>query len=184
MAVSRCKIRKSMFIARYRVKGFLSLFIPLLFFVGCHHEPWHHSFIRNSNFQHDLAKLSYTPSNPHQGIELEIIRHGKEIYAYVNVKQHKFACYDNNPYQTLLTITTDHDTQTFVIPLLEGGQRAHLTTACLGYLLQVLKNHPSVTLSAGYFSEQLNTTNFTDHYNSVVKQPYPLLPEQLINFAP
>ena len=168
MAISCFKIYTRVLSARLG----LLFFVLLLFLVGCHHESWHCSFIRNGNLQHDLAKLTYAPSSRRKGIEFEIVRNGKEIYAYINVKQYKIPCYHENPYQALITIKTDYDIDSFVVPLLEGGQRIHLTDCCLNYLLQALENHPSVTLSVGSFSETLNTKNFKYSYGKILKRSY------------
>ena len=159
------------------------LLLSLLFLLtSCHHEVWQHSSIRNGNPQYDLAKLIYPSSNPNSGIKLEMIRNGKEVHAYINVKQYDLPPYENNPHQTLLTIETNRITKTFVIPLLEGKQRARLTDTCLDYLLQTLELKPSVTLSSGHFSETLNATNFSRHYDALLRQPHRLLPENLITF--
>ena len=162
------------------MKWLLPLFLFCL--TSCHHEPWQHTSIRNGNPQYDLAKLTYPASNPNNGIELEITRSGKEVHGYINVKQYDFPIHDNNPHQTLLTIETNRATKTFVITLLEGGQRARLTDSCLEYLLQTLELKPSVTLSSGHFSEILNTANFSRHYDALLREPHRLIPEKLITF--
>ncbi|MGE0199090.1 MAG: hypothetical protein AB7N99_09225 [Simkaniaceae bacterium] len=164
------------------MKGlFLSLIIVLLL-AGCHREPWQHSSIRNGNGQHDLAKLTYPASNPNSGIELAITRHGKEILGYIHVHSYTLPLYQENPHETFLTIETEQASQTFVIPLFEGGQRARLSPICLDYLLQTLELKPSVTLSSGHFSETLNSGNFHRHYDALLREPSRLLPESLVTF--
>jgi len=138
--------------------------------VACSHKgPWHCSFIRNSDAQYDLAKLVYASSNPYRGIELEIVRNGREVYGYINIKHCKFMCYDGHFHQTFLTIKTDHETKGFIIPLLEGGQRASLTDCCLQYLLQALEHNSSVTLFTVHFSETLNSTKFHYYYAQLMQ---------------
>jgi len=151
---------------------------------SCHSGVWHYGSIRNSRPQYSFAKLTYPASHIHDGIELEIVCVGREeIYAYINVKQYHFIPHEGDALQTSLTIQTNHATKNFIIPLLEGRQRARLTGECLAHLLYSLERHLSVTLYSGHFSGTLNAENFKKHYHDLIAQPRRFLPEQLITFA-
>ena len=156
-------------------------FLLLLFLAGCHHSPWQHTSIRNGNDRYDMAKLTYPPSNETNGIELEISRLGKEIHAYINVHHFQLPSSGVDEHATTLTVSTNCSTKTFVIPLLEGGQRARLTDTCLEYLLQNLELKPSVTLSSGHFSETLDASNFERHYDALLRKPSAIQPRSMIS---
>ena len=159
------------------------LFILLLFLlVGCHHDPWKNTSIYSSSSQYTLARLSYPPSNPNKGIELEMTRLGEEVYAYVNVYQYTFPPKDSQLDKTTLTIHTEETAETFVLPLMEGGQRVRLTDPCLHHLLLSLSTHSTITLSSGHFSQVINTKNFKNHYKALLHKPSFIRPQNLINF--
>lgn len=162
----------------------MRLIIPLLFLLltGCQREEWRHTAIRNSNRDYDIAKLTYPPSNLNDGLELELTRYGKEIHGYINVYTFELPTYKEDPHATTLTIATSSVTQTFVISLLEGGQRARLTDICLEYLLQTLILKPTVTLFSGHFSQTLKAENFKRHYEALLREPSLLRPQNLITF--
>ncbi|MBF5059528.1 hypothetical protein [Candidatus Neptunochlamydia vexilliferae] len=73
-------------------------------------------------------------------------------------------------------------TKTFVIPLLEGGQRARLTDTCLSYLIQVLEMYDTATLTSGHFSETISGANFQRHHDALMRCPSALRPQNLITF--
>lgn len=129
-----------------------------------------------------MAKLTYPASSENNGMELEIARYGKEIHAYVNVHSYEFPTYENDLHATTLTISTNCASRTFVLPLLEGGQRARLTDTCLEYLLQNLDLKPAVTLSSGHFSQNLESSNFERHYDALLRKPRIINPKSMINF--
>lgn len=156
-------------------------FILLLFLTGCHHSPWQHTSIRNGNDRYDMTKLTYLPSNEINGLELEMTRLGKEIHAYINVHHFELPKNENDKHATTLIISTNCSTRSFVIPLLEGGQRARLTDTCFEYLLQNLKLKPSVTLFSGHFSETLDASNFECHYDALLRKPSVIQPRSMIN---
>jgi hypothetical protein len=116
------------------------------------------------------------------GIELELTRTRKEVYGYVNVYHYALLPHENDIHATTLTITTNSTKRTFVIPLLQGGQRARLTDECLDYLLQNLEMKPSVTLSSGHFLQELKSSNFERHYNALFRTPSPLDPRSMVRF--
>jgi hypothetical protein len=153
-----------------------------IFFTSCHREPWQHTSIRNGNSNYDMAKLTYPPSHPMSGIELELTRTGKEVYGYVNVYQYEFPPYENDIHATTLTITTNSAKRTFVIPLFQGGQKARLTDECLDYLLQNLELKPTVTLSSGHFLQELESSNFERHYNVLLRKAPILNPRSMVTF--
>lgn len=153
----------------------------LLLTTSCHHSTWQHTSIRNGNDRYDMAKLTYPSSNETNGIELEMTRLGKEIHAYINVHCFELPMNENDKHATTLTISTNCATRTFVIPLLEGGQRARLTDTCLEYLLQNLELKPSVTLSSGHFSETLDASNFERHYDALLRKPSVIQPRSMIS---
>ena len=128
-----------------------------------------------------MAKLIYPSSCETNGIELEITRYGKEIYAYINVHHFELPSDKNNRHATTLTIRTNCATKTFMIPLLEGGGRARLTDTCLEYLLQNLELKPSVTLFSGHFSETLDASNFERHYDALLRKPNVIEPRSMIS---
>lgn len=158
------------------------VFLLFLFLTSCHKEPWQHTSIRNGNSTYDMAKLTYPPSHPMNGIELELTRTGKEVYGYVNVYHYALPPYENDTHATTLTITTNSAKRTFVIPLLQGGQRARLTDECLDYLLQNLEMKPTITLSSGHFLQELKSSNFERHYNALFHTPSPLDPRSMVRF--
>lgn len=158
------------------------LFFTLFLLTSCHRESWQHTSIRNGNRDYDIAKLSYPPSNPNSGIKLEFTRFGKEIHGYINVATFEFPTHKDDLHATTLTISTNSTTRTFVISLLEGGQRARLTDTCLDYLIQTLQLKSSVTLSSGHFSETLESSNFERHYNVLLREPSRIKPQNLIHF--
>lgn len=157
----------------------LSLFLIL---AGCHHEPWQHTSIWNGNAYYDMTKLTYPSSNPTSGIELELTRTGKEVHAYINVQHYELPPYQQDLHATTLTISTNCGNRSFVIPLLQGGQRAHLTDECLEYLLQNLELKPTVTLSSGHFTQELESSNFERHYNALLRKPPVINPRSMISF--
>lgn len=159
----------------------LALFF-LLFLTSCHREPWQHTSIRNGNAHYDMAKLTYPPSNPTSGMELELTRTGKEVHGYVNVHHYELPSHEDDLHATTLTISTNCASRTFVIPLLQGGQRAHLTDECLEYLLQNLELKPSVTLTSGHFSQELESSNFERHYNALLRKPPVIAPRSMVSF--
>lgn len=154
----------------------------LLILAGCHREPWQHTSIRNGNARYDMAKLSYPSSNPSSGIELELTRIGKEVHGYINVHHYELPSYQQDLHTTTLTISTNCATRTFVIPLLQGGQRARLTDECLEYLLQNLELKPTVTLSSGHFTQELESSNFERHYNALLRKPPVIDPRSMVSF--
>lgn len=154
----------------------------LLLLTSCHREPWQHTSIRNGNPNYDMAKLTYPASNPTSGMELELTRTGKEIHGYVNVHHYELPSYQDDLHATTLTITTNCAARTFVIPLLQGGQRARLTDDCLDYLLQNLELKPAVTLSSGHFSQELESSNFERHYNALLRKPPVIDPRSMVSF--
>jgi len=97
------------------------LFLLPFFCVGCHVAPWHHSSIRNGDPKYDLAKLTYPPTNSHQGIKLELTRYGTEIHGYIHVKEYTLPRWNENTHETTLIIETNNASRTFVVTLLEGG---------------------------------------------------------------
>ncbi|QVL56683.1 MAG: hypothetical protein KFB93_04690 [Simkaniaceae bacterium] len=158
------------------------LFLLFLFFLtSCHRSPWQHTSIRNGDNNYDMAKLTYPLSNETNGMELEITRYGKEIHAYINVHRFELPSYENDLHATSLTISTHSAKRTFVIPLLEGGQRARLTDSCLEYLIQNLELKPTVTLSSGHFSEELDASNFQRHYDALLRKPSIVEPRSMIS---
>lgn len=157
----------------------LSLFLIL---AGCHRGPWQHTSIRNGNAHYDMAKLTYTSSNPISGIELELTRTGKEVQAYINVHHYELPSYQQDHHATTLTISTNCGKRSFIIPLLQGGQRARLTNECLEYLLQNLELKPTVTLSSGHFTQELESSNFERHYNALLRKPPVIDPRSMISF--
>ncbi len=160
------------------------LLLSVLFIASCHRSPWQHAFIRNGNDRYDLAKLIYPPSSDTQGIELEITRLGQEIQAYINVRHFKLPKNENDAQTTTVVISTHSATKAFVIPLLEGGERARLTAACLEYLIQNLELKTAVTLSSGHFSETVDASNFNLHYDAFMRKPSVIQPRSLIDFEP
>lgn len=159
-----------------------ALFLLLLFLTSCHCEPWKHTSIRNGNAHYDMAKLTYPPSNPISGMELELTRTGKEIHGYVNVLHYELPPHENDLHATTLSISTNCASRTFVIPLLQGGQRARLTDDALDYLLQNLELKPSVTLTSGHFSQELESSHFERHYNALLRKPPVPDPRSMITF--
>jgi hypothetical protein len=129
-----------------------------------------------------MAKLSHPPTSVNDGLELELTRHGKEIHGYINVHTFELPSLENDTHATTLTISTRSATETFTIPLLEGGQRAKLTETCLDYLLQNLELKSSVVLTSGHFSETLDASNFRRHYDALLRAPSRILPQNMINF--
>ncbi|MCB1107205.1 MAG: hypothetical protein KDK76_03825 [Chlamydiia bacterium] len=162
------------------MKYLLILFTLLL--TSCHRDGWHHTSIQNGNVRYDIAKLTHPSSSNSGGIELEITRFGKEIHGYINVHAFELPAYEDDPHATTLTISANCATKTFVIPLLEGGQRAKLTDTCLDYLLQTLELKPSVILTSGHFTEILDASNFERHYDALVRKPREILPQSIISF--
>lgn len=160
----------------------LLLLLLLFLLVGCHRDGWQHTAIQNGNTRYDMAKLTHPPHSINDGIELELTRTGKEIHGYINVHAFELPPLEDDPYATLLTISSLSSERTFVIPLMQGGQRAHLTNTCLEYLLQTLELKPSVTLQSGYFSETLDASNFTRHYDALLRKPHALRPQNLVSF--
>ena len=156
------------------------LFLSLFLLASCHSDPWKTTAIYSSSREYTLARLSYPPSNPNNGMELEMTRFGEEIRAYINVYQYNFPLQNTN--KTHLTIQTEDRSQTFILPLMEGEQRVRLTDRCLEYLLTSLSTHSSITLSSGHFTQTIHTKNFKTHYKSLLRQPIFLRPENLINF--
>lgn len=156
-------------------------FLSLLLLTSCHREPWQHTSIRNGNYQYDMAKLTYPSSNETSGMELEITRYGREVHAYINVHHYELPSYENDLHATTLTIRSDCGSRAFVIPLLEGGQRARLTDACLEYLLQNLELKPIVTLISGHFSEEIKASNFERHYDALLRKPSVIQPRSMIS---
>ena len=150
----------------------------LLFCASCHHSHWKHSSLRSGNPDQDLAKLIYPASNQNSGIEVEITRFGREVHGYINVKHFTLPLHDGSSHETTLTIGS----RSFVITLLEGGQRARLTENCLDYLIQSLELKASVLLTSGHFSESLDATNFRRHYDALLRNPRRLLPQNLVTF--
>ena len=139
----------------------------IFFLTGCNRSPWQNVSISNS----DLAQLTYPPASEMHGMEFEMTRCGKKIDAYINIRHFELPIKGNGDQLTTLTITANSTSKTFVIPLLQGRQRGHLTDACLKYLLQNLRTHLSVTLSSGHFSETLNTSHFERHHNIFLQRP-------------
>ena len=129
-----------------------------------------------------MAKLTYPASNPTSGIELELSRSGKELYGYVNVHHYELPTYENDLNATTLTISTNCGSRTFILPLLQGGQRARLTDDCLEYLLQTLELKPAVTLSSGHFTQELESSNFERHYNALLRKPPVIDPRSMVSF--
>jgi len=157
-----------------------SFFILVL--TGCHRDGWHHSLIQNGNATYDMAKLIHKASSPSSGMDLEFSRRGSMIHGYINVHAFELPSFDGDLYATTLTIETDLATKTFVIPLLEGGQRARLTDDCLEYLLQTLELKPHVTLSSGYFKEEVNSSRFVLHMDALQRSNSRIRPQHMINF--
>ncbi|MDN3509369.1 MAG: hypothetical protein P0S93_05075 [Candidatus Neptunochlamydia sp.] len=153
----------------------------LLFLAGCHHSTWQHTSIRNGNDRYDMSKLTCPPYNETNGIELEITRLEKEIHAYINVHHLQLPKNKDDERATTLIISTNCSTRTFIIPLLEGRQRARLTDTCFEYLLQHLELKPSVTLSSGHFSETLDASNFGRHYDTLLRKPSFIQPRSMIS---
>ncbi len=162
------------------MKYLLPFFILIL--TGCHRDGWQHTSIQNGNAHYDMAKLSHLPASATNGLELELTRYGKEIQGYVNVHTFELPIFGENIHATTLTISTNCASETFVIPLLEGGQRARLTDTCLSYLIQTLELKSSITLTSGHFSETLDSSNFTRHYDALLRTPSRILPQNMINF--
>ncbi|MCB1109815.1 MAG: hypothetical protein KDK64_02450 [Chlamydiia bacterium] len=159
--------------------------LPLLllfFLVSCHRDGWHHTAIQNGNRQYDMAKLTHPTTSVSDGLELELTRIGKEIHGYINVHAFELPAYEEDSHATTLTISTASASQTFVIPLMEGGMRAHLTDTCLDYLLQTLELKPSVTLISGHFTEILDASNFRRHYDALLRNPSRIQPQNMIHF--
>ncbi|MEM8727209.1 MAG: hypothetical protein AAGE99_00620 [Chlamydiota bacterium] len=128
-----------------------------------------------------MAKLTYPSSDELTGIELEITRLGKEIVAHVNVHRFQLPSSEDDGGSATLTIGTDCLKKTFIIPLLEGRQRARLTDNCLEYLLQNLELKASVTLSSGHFSATLNASNFKRHYDAFLRKASIIQPRSTID---
>lgn len=162
------------------MKYLLPLFLLIL--SGCHRDGWHHASIQNRNAHYDMSKLSHSPTSVSDGLELELTRYGKEIHGYVNVHAFELPIFEEDIHATTLTISTNFASETFVISLLEGGQRARLTDTCLDYLLQTLELKSSVILTSGHFSETLDTSNFKQHYDALLREPSRILPQNMINF--
>jgi hypothetical protein len=129
-----------------------------------------------------MAKLSHPPMSSTDGLELELTRYGKEIHGYVNVHTFELPIFEGDTHATTLTISTNCASETFVIPLLEGGQRARLSDTCLDYLLQNLELKSSVVLTSGHFSETLDTSNFRRHYDALLRTSSRIRPQNMINF--
>ena len=164
------------------MKSILPLLLLLLILSGCHRDGWQHTSIQNGNAHYDMAKLSHPPKSVNDGLELELTRYGKEIHGYVNVHTFELPVFDKDTHTTTLTISSNCASKTFVIPLLEGDQRARLTDICLDYLLQTLELKSSVTLTSGHFSEILDSSNFRIHHNALLREPTRILPHNVINF--
>ena len=129
-----------------------------------------------------MAKLSHPSISSTDGLELELTRYGKEIHGYVNVHIFELPIFEEDIHATTLTISTNCASETFVIPLLEGRQRARLSDTCLDYLLQTLELKSSVILTSGHFSETLDTSNFRRHYDALLRTPNRIRPQNMINF--
>ncbi len=162
------------------MKYLLPLF--LLIVSGCHRDGWQHTSIQNGNAHYDIAKLSHSPISSTDGLELELTRYGKEIHGYINVHSFELPIFDEDIHATTITISTNFASETFVIPLFEGGQRAQLSDTCLDYLLQTLELKSSVILTSGHFSEILDASNFRRHYDALLREPSRILPQNMINF--
>lgn len=158
------------------------LFILFLLLTSCHRSPWQHTSIRSGNHRYDMAQLTYPSSSETNGVELEITRVGKEIDAYINVHCFELPKLSDDSHTTMLTIDASGATRTFVLPLLEGGQRAHLTETCLNYLLQILILKDSVILSSGHFSTVIDASHFERHYDALLKKPSVLQPRSMIRW--
>lgn len=129
-----------------------------------------------------MAKLSYPPSNPHKGLELELIRHGKETRGYLNAYHFSFPSYENNPKRAQIIIKTSNTTEAFVIHRLEGGQRLKLTEACLTTLLQLLDDNELVIIESGHFTQEISTKTFKRHYRDLMQEPSRFIPEEFVTF--
>ena len=153
------------------------LAFPLLFLASCTKgDPWNESCIRSHVTKHDLAKLSYPPSNECEGLELELVRNGDEIRGYLNAYKSNFK--EEN---SIITILSSDRKKTFEVTRLSGGQRLRLSEESLNYLIETLLQE-SVTVYTSHFKQTYECYQFKNHFATLQKKPTPYLPEKLITF--
>ncbi len=158
-----------------------SLLIFLLLLTGCCRDGWKHTAIKSGSPDYDISKLTHPASDPTNGIELELTRYGKEVHGYIHVKTFELPSHEDE-HATMLTISTPRSNKAFVIPLLQGGQRARLTDMCLSYLVEMLEMNGAVTLTSGHFSETVSGENFHRHHDALMRRPSALRPQNLVTF--
>ncbi|MCB1085223.1 MAG: hypothetical protein KDK60_03890 [Chlamydiia bacterium] len=159
---------------------FLSLL--LLTLTGCQRGPWKHTVIQSSQREYDMARLTYPPTTPYQGIELELSRVGENLQGFINVHAFELPPLAENSQETQLQISDGHKTKTFILPLYQGGQRARLTENCLETLLEMLHTEKALTLTAGHFIQTIDSSRFKRHFEELMREPSRILPQNLITF--
>jgi len=161
----------------------MRLFLLLLFFASCaRQDPWHETAIRNTNPEHEMAKLAYPASNPHDGIQLEFVRHGDSLNGYLSILAFTIPPHPDHPKQTILTCQTCDEKRSFLIERLEGGQKLRLSQEAITFLINAFQNVPTVHLSLGHHSQTYKSAHFEKHFRSLHHLPPRYFPEKLVTF--
>ncbi len=95
-------------------------------------------------------------NDPVNNLQVEIIKHGDETHAYINVHSFTIPCYNNDPKKAQLTLITPEKELTMIVSRLEGGQRLRIPPEIVPDFLSILSENNDITLSLGHHYLTLN----------------------------
>lgn len=108
--------------------------------------------------------LYHDPTSP-SPLRFELIQHGEEITAYLNLTQHRLSACPSLPLKLLIRDEVYEEEH----PLLEGRMRLRLSSQLTNKLIEALQNGTSVTLSLDGFEETLRSESFTGFYQQLMR---------------
>ena len=95
-------------------------------------------------------RFSTRLTDPVNHLQVEIIEHDNEHYAYINVHSFSIPCYNEDPKKAQLILITPEKELNFIVSRLEGGQRLRIPPEIVPEFLSILSEHDTLTLTLGH----------------------------------
>ncbi len=125
---------------------------------------WQHNHISSGSAEFSSSRLSFTPPNSYNQIQLEILRTKEASRGYLYVHSLPFSSYQDDKKIAPISILIGEETLFFLAKRHEGGHRVLLSEEILHKILQALETGYEVTLSTPGYKTTLNPDGFASQY--------------------
>lgn len=161
------------FVIFSRLSWILLLASSLLFACSRQSSHWSSNKIHSDVKEYSSTKLIYSSDDPINGIDLEFIKIGDHLNAYLNVHSIPVpSCKDGKKYSLLKleAIGEVHQTKTYRF---EGGQRFLLSEEIAKILVDLLQENKDVTLILPGYRTVIKAEDFPKKFHRLLN-PFPI----------